>query len=195
MKNTVTKSQIERIFRAHFGPILRDHGFIPLDGVKYYYFRVRGDLVDFIAFVVKPQGSRVELFVECWVPELNPEYPIEKFPKELVFQVRCGGGVDKTSIGIGGGSLPTANEYALANSIAEFERRINEVALPYFDEINSREILVKKIMDCLSQDGSDYVNTLQNVAGHELPSPVLDLYKVRPNHSLQGRRPPTASAP
>jgi hypothetical protein len=139
-----TKAELKKFAKPYFTAELQKRGF-SVTPKSYSYVRNVNDVWHLIIPEFTADGTQMDLLVTVWVPEFSLQpYELGNLPNEVA--ICCGGRLGKSG--------PSSTNYDLwpAKSLEECNasfplilKRFDEVAVPWFDRIQTREDLAKNI--------------------------------------------------
>jgi hypothetical protein len=143
-KYMTTRAELKRYAKSFFTPELIKRGFA-LTPRGYSYMRRAGDVWHFIIPGFSSGNGSMNWVVTAWVPELALQpYDLNSLPDEL--NIYVGGRLGKAGPSSSGYELwPAATQEECASSFLIVLQRLDEVGLPWLDQITTREALADKV--------------------------------------------------
>ncbi|MCZ8530392.1 hypothetical protein [Alteromonas sp. PRIM-21] len=163
-------SEVKKIAKDKFKPTIEEYGF-KFFGNGLTAYRKKNDIYQFITLNVWNAGNRLRSSIGCWVPEMQPDYDMNQFPKSLLPSCSGGGLTDEgVSHGTPVSDSQDISKVELVEEALEQQLKLIEsFALPFFEEISSRELLAKydekwfkdSFESMLEHEGSKHFNTYE----------------------------------
>ncbi|KPV93607.1 hypothetical protein AN214_04357 [Pseudoalteromonas sp. P1-9] len=144
-----TLAQIKKIAKQDFIPAMKARGFLESSkSAMVFYKKHLDDIFQVIMFDLLSNKEDLEVLVFSWVPELKQSYDMKEFPKKLV--ITNGGSLDKNGLSESADYWEVSQIESVASILNEIIVSVDSHAIPWLNEINSRE----KLVDALFPDVS-----------------------------------------